>query len=110
MNRRWLKGLFKRSPLKKYKLKKYLKNEWLAAGVHMREKPYPPVWDENGKYLDINVGDILPMFEVEDGLFAYYKITEYHRKRGGDWLYDTDAYDYDLEFSHVGEFKIRWKE
>lgn len=109
MSLKWLKGLFKESPIKKYKLEKYMKNVWLAAGIHMSDKKLPPVWDEDGKYIDINVGDILPMVELPDALFAYYKITSYTRKRGGDWLYDTDAYDYDLEFSHVGEFKIRWE-
>jgi len=42
------------------------------------------------------------MIELENGLFAYYKITKIHRKRGGDWLYDSDRYNYDLEFERVG--------
>ena len=108
MSLKWLEGLFKKSPIKKYNLEKYMKGVWLAAGVHMSDKKLPPVWDEDGKYIDINIGDILPMEEVEDGLFAYYKIIEQHY-RYGDWLYSTDAYTYDLEFSHVGEFKLRWE-
>jgi len=93
---------------KRYGLPKVMKDEWLAAGVHIKDKKLPPVWDANGKYIDLNVGDILPMQDLGNGKFAYYKITNYKRKSGGDWLYDTDAYNYDLEFSHIGEFRIRW--
>jgi len=101
--------IFKGVQRRLYNLDKTMKNVWLAAGVHMSDKPLPPVWDEDGKYIDNNVGDILPMIELPDGKFAYYKITVERHKSGGDWLYDSDAYDYDLEFSHIdGEFKKRW--
>lgn len=95
--------------LKRYKLKDVLKKEWLAAGVHMKDKKLPPVWDEDGKYLSIDIGDILPMFELPGGKFAYYEVVKSHYKYG-DWLYDTDAYSYDMKFSHIGEYKIRWNE
>ena len=95
--------------LKKYKLEKEMKDVWLAAGVHMSDKKIPPVWDEKGDYISNKTGDILPMVEVEEGLFAYYKIVRSKRKSGGDWLYNTDAWNYDLEFTHIGEFKIRWE-
>ena len=98
----------KKRQLKKYGLPKVMKDVWLAAGVHMSDKPYPPVWDENGDYIDDHVGDILPMKELPNGQFAYYKIISFTYKRG-DWLYDSDGYNYNLEFSHVGEFKIRWE-
>lgn len=97
----------KKRLLRKYDLPKVMKNVWLAAGIHMSDKKYPPVWDENGDYIDNNIGDILPMEELPDGQFAYYKIISSSHRRG-DWLYDTDAYQYTMEFSHVGEFKIRW--
>ena len=93
---------------KKNKPEKYMKGVWLAAGVHMSDKPLPPVWDEDGNYIPINVGDVLPMKETEDGKFEYYEIIAQHY-RYGDWLYSTDAFTYDLKFSHIGEFKIRWE-
>ena len=98
----------KKRAIKKCGLPKVMKDVWLAAGVHMSDKPYPPVWDTDGKYIDNNIGDILPMKELPDGQFAYYKIIS-RSYRSGDWLYSTDGYHYTLEFSHVGEFKIRWK-
>jgi len=94
---------------RRYGLKKVLRDQWLAAGVHMSDKPLPPVWDANGKYIDLNIGDIMPMEDLGNGKYAYYKIIKEMRKSGGDWLYDTDAYNYDMEFSHIGEFKIRWE-
>ena len=92
---------------RKYGLPKVLKNEWLARVVHMSEEKLPPAFDEDGEYIELNIGDILPMKELSNGLFAYYKIID-SRYRHGDWLYSTDGYNYDLEFSHIGEFIIRW--
>ena len=101
-------GIYKWIIRKRYNLPKILKKEWLAAGVHMKDKALPPVWDEDENYIDINIGDIMPMEEVGNGLFAYYEVVKSYRKGGGDYLYDTDRYHYDMEFTHVGEFKIRW--
>jgi len=103
-----MKMLLKYFIRNKYNLPRVLKKEWLAAGVYMRDKPLPPVWDEKGEYIDIHIGDIMPMFKIKNNLFAYYKVIRKYRKGGGDFLYDTDRYDYDMEFTHIGEFKIRW--
>ena len=99
----------KRSQRKKYGLPIMLNDEWLAKVVHCSDEKLPPAFDKDGKYIDLNIDDILPMKELPDGLFAYYKIVNIKYKRGGDWLYATDAYDYDLKFSHIGDFKIRWE-
>ena len=105
-----LERIRKQNLRRKYNLDEYMKDVWLAAGVHMDDKPLPPVFDEDGKYIDLNIGDILPMIELPDGKFAYYKVIAIKRKGGSDWLYATDGYDYDLKFNHVGEFKIRWEQ
>jgi hypothetical protein len=100
--------LFKGAQRRRYNLIKKRSKVWLAAGLHMSDKKLPPVWDHDGEYIPNNVGDILPMEELPNGKFAYYKIVKEYFKSGGDWLYDTDAYEYDLVFSHIGEFRLRW--
>jgi len=92
----------------RFKLPKYMNNEWLAAGVHMRDKKLPPAFDEDGKYIDIEIGDIMPMKELSNGKYAYYRVIKGHIKQGGDWLYDTDKWTYDMQYSHIGNYKIRW--
>lgn len=87
---------------KKYKLPKYLKDVWFALVVHNAAK-FPPAFDKDGKFIHYSVGDITPMKELPNNLFAYYKITKIHRKNGGDWLYDSDRYNYDLIFENVGK-------
>jgi len=41
------------------------------------------------------------MVELPDGLAGFYTIENNLMERG-DWLYDSDAYKYDLKYSHVG--------
>jgi len=69
----------------------------------MSEETLPPAFDKNGKFIDYCIGDRVPMFKVEeDTLIAYYEITALRKQRGGDWLYDSDAYHYDLKFDSLG--------
>lgn len=87
---------------KKYKLPKYIKNSWFAAVVHTNAK-LPPAFNKDGDFIDYLKGDVVPMEELPNNLFGFYKITDIYIQSGGDWLYDTDRYKYDLVFERVGK-------
>ena len=91
---------------KKYGLPKTLNDEWFAKVVHCSDEKLPPAFDKNGKFIDYQVGNVVPMKELPDGKFAFYIITDYHYKRG-DWLYDSDGYNYDLKFHHIGQLNLK---
>ena len=86
----------------RYNIPKYIKDDWFAKVVHTEAK-LPPAFDKDGKFIDYSIGDIVPMTELPNGLYAFYRITDIHRKSGGDWLYDSDRYNYDLVFESVGK-------
>lgn len=86
-----------------YNLPKYLKNEWFAKVIHMKEYKLPPAFDKDNNFIEYKVSDVVPMKKLENGLFAFYKIVKISFRRG-DWLYDSDGYKYDLKYSHVAPF------
>lgn len=85
----------------KYGLPRTIENEWFAKVVHMEEEKLPPAFDDEGTFIDYEVGHIVPIKDLKNGKMAFYKITNITRQRG-NWLYDTDAFKYDLEYHHVG--------
>jgi len=80
-----------------------LKDEWFAVAIHISDIKLPPTFDKDGKFINYSMGDIVPMKELSNNLLAYYKIINIHRKSGGDWLYDSDRYNYDLVFECVSK-------
>ena len=99
-NKDMLRKLLQR---KRHKLPKQIKDSWFAIVVHTEDAKLPPAFDKDGIFINYSKGDIVPMLELPSDLLAYYKITKIHRKSGGDWLYDTDRYNYDLVFESVGK-------
>lgn len=85
--------------LRKYKLKRYLKEQWFAFP---RDRKYPPYFTK-GKYNDWKIGDLVPMILLPDGKIAFYIITDIHHNRyGNDLAPWDDGRHYDLRFSKVG--------
>ena len=98
-----IKDMFRKLLQRKiYNLPKYIKDSWFAIVVHT-DKKLPPAFDKDDNFINYNKGDIVPMKELTNGLFAFYKIIDIHRKSSGDWLYDSDRYNYDLVFENVGK-------
>jgi len=84
----------------KYKLPKHIKDIWWNRSVHMDEK-FPIVsWQEIG-YLNCKKGLIIPMRQLSDGNYAYYKVIKITWTRGSDWLYPSDAINCDLKFDSI---------
>ena len=87
---------------KRFKLPKFIKDEWFAKVIHIKEEKYPPAFDEDGAFIDYKIGDVVPIKELANGKLAYYKIIDSHY-RHGDWLYGSDGYRYNLKFHHIGD-------
>jgi len=88
---------------KKYNLPKKILGKWFAIVVHSKDAKLPPAFDGNGKYIDYEVDDIIPIKKLDSGLYAFYKIVNISYRRG-DWLYYTDGFHYDLEFEYISVF------
>ena len=83
-----------------HRLPKTMKDVWWHQAVWNDEKRFPIVnWDEIG-YLHCQIGLVIPMKEISDGRYAYYKVVD-RRYQYGDWIYDGDAYTIDLEFHSI---------
>jgi hypothetical protein len=57
-----------------------------------------PIWDEDGSYIDFNIGDIVP-YKRRGVLVFFYEITKYKSKYG-DWGWGDYADFYDLKYHH----------
>ena len=80
---------------------KYLKI-WYNRSIWMDKEKYPIIYDSTTKYINPNIGNKVIMGHTRTGKPVYYTITNITRSRGGDWFYDSDAYNVDLVFSHFG--------
>ncbi len=85
----------------KYKLPKKINKVWYNRSVHISNMKYPIIFNENKRYINCEIGLKVVMNEFENGKKAFYKVSKIRNLRGGDWLYDSDNIECDLEFSHI---------
>ena len=93
-----MKKLFQRL---RYKLPKTLNKIWWNQTAHIEKCRFPILKWEGISYLDCEEGLIVPMQKLKNGKYAFYKIIKIYRKSGGDWLYDSDNIDCDMEFHSI---------
>jgi len=86
---------------KRYGLEKFVEDVWWNRTLHMREERFPMIKFENYGYVYCREETIVPMKDLGDNLYAYYKVIKVNRKSGGDWLYDSDRYSCDMEYAFV---------
>ena len=100
--KKWLRKLFGVSELVKYNLPRHRKNVWYNYSIHA-DGEYPIVFDKFKNYIPCEIGLIAQMGVTKCGKKIYYKVTNMYRTRGGDWLYQSDAINCDMVFSHISE-------
>lgn len=83
-----------------YSLPKNMKDIWWNRSV-FTDKKFPIVnWEEIG-YLNCRVGLIVPMVDLGNGKYAYYKVVKRWATSGGDWLRSSDKWNCDMIFETV---------
>ena len=95
---KWLTNLFNR----RQGFPKRYKNVWYNFHVYDREK-YPVVFNDDGKYIECQIGQVVQMGVTEGGERVYYRVTQLWHTRGSDWLYSSDSINCDLIFSHIAK-------
>ena len=81
-----------------------MRNVWLAGNAFGRPEEWScpiPYYDERGKWIDYEVGDIVPVFQ-KSGRTAFYTIKAISR---ASWVSDLASFDdgrkYTLELTTV---------
>jgi hypothetical protein len=80
-----------------------VKDKWFAyqaLNAHEGKRQLPPYWDEDGKYIDYSIGDIVPLYS-KNGFLAFYKITGWHCYSGSDPATWDDKREYNLRLHHI---------
>ena len=85
----------------KYGLPRKLKDIWWHRAIWISDHRFPIIKWEGYGYVDCRVGVIMPMFELKDGKYAYYEVTEVTSKTGGDYVYDGDRDSCDMKFAFI---------
>lgn len=84
----------------KYKQPKTHNSVWYNCSVHMSDRKYPIVFDENDNYIDCEIGKLVVMDEFENDKKAYYKITDI-KSRYGDFIYPSDGIRCNMKFHSI---------
>jgi len=96
----FFESIFKKSDRLKYNIPRVQNDVWYNYSLHSKGK-YPKVFDENGKYIQCEIGQKLQMGETACGKKIYYKIKNIRSRRGGDWLYSSDSFRCDMTFCEI---------
>ena len=84
---------------------KYYKSVWWNASCHMEQSKYPNVFDKNNEYIRCKLGVEVIMGKTKAGDDILYKVIKVWHTGGSDWLYETDSYICNMEFSHIVKSK-----
>lgn len=94
----WLKKIFHLRRVRKL-FPKEVNDVWLAWNGYKEKESWGnilPYWDENDRYIDYRVGDVVPLL-VKEGCVGHYEI-DYYTVRGSDRLSSDDGRHYDFKF------------
>lgn len=84
-----------------YKVPMKYKNVWYNRSCYCEGELYPVIFDDKKNYITCQNGTLVSMGKTKAGENIYYKVTKHWATRGGDWLYDSDAINCDLELCYI---------
>jgi len=84
-----------------YRLPNKYKNVWYNRSCYIESEYYPIIFDPDKRYIPCKKGTIVSMGKTKNGKDIYYKVTKCWSTRGGDFLFDSDSINCDLEFCYI---------
>lgn len=101
-----LLDIFRPSKLQRSGLPRELNGIWFAGNAgYSKKTSLIPYWNRR-KYIDYNVGDVVPYKRTKFGI-AHYRITGWERNGWGDYAGFDDGRKYDLIFDHFASTKTK---
>lgn len=91
--------IYEQSKLREETLKNPLK-VWIKPEQEKPEYVEPIVFDHKHHYIPCSIGQEVIMNTI-NGKSIIYEIIKIRKTSGGDWFYDSDAYNCDLKFKDV---------